>query len=76
LANIRLHKIGPKPQVGLLDYTYKTGKHSLDNIDGFRWIPGAGKVQILEHPVWSPLYQEQIDKQKKEAEEQGIEFNP
>ena len=76
LANIRLHKIGPKPQIGLLDYTYKTGKHSLDNIDGFRWIPGAGKVQILEHPVWSPLYQEQIDKQKKEAEEQGIEFNP
>lgn len=76
LTNIRLHKIGPKPQIGLLDYTYKTGKHSLDNIDGFRWIPGAGKVQILEHPVWSPLYQEQIDKQKKEAEEQGIEFNP
>lgn len=76
LTNIRLHKIGPKPQIGLLDYTYKTGKHSLDNIDGFRWIPGAGKVYILEHPVWSPLYQEQIDKQKKEAEEQGIEFNP
>ena len=69
LANIRLHKIGPKPQVGLLDYTYKNNKHTLDNVDGFRWIPGAGKVQILEHPVWSPLYKEQIDKQKKEAEE-------
>ena len=76
LANIRLHKIGPKPQVGLLDYTYKNNKHTLDNVDGFRWIPGAGKVQILEHPVWSPLYQEQIDKQKKEAEEQGLEFTP
>lgn len=76
LANIRLHKIGPRPQMGLLDYTYKNNKHSLDNIDGFRWIPGAGKVQILEHPVWSPLYQEQIDKQKREAEEQGVEFNP
>ena len=76
LANIRLHKIGPKPQVGLLDYTYKNNKHTLDNVDGFRWIPGAGKVQILEHPVWSPLYKEQIDKQKKEAEEQGLEFTP
>ena len=76
LANIRLHKIGPKPQVGLLDYTYKNNKHTLDNVDGFRWIPGAGKVQILEHPVWSSLYKEQIDKQKKEAEEQGLEFTP
>ena len=76
LANIRLHKIGPRPQVGLLDYTYKNNKHTLDNVDGFRWIPGAGKVQILEHPVWSPLYKEQIDKQKKEAEEQGLEFTP
>ena len=76
LANIRLHKIGPKPQVGLLDYTYKNNKHTLDNVDGFRWIPGAGKVQILEHPVWSPLYKEQIDKQKREAEEQGLEFAP
>lgn len=76
LANIRLHKIGPKPQVGLLDYTYKNNKHTLDNVDGFRWIPGAGKVQILEHPVWSPLYKEQIDKQKREAEEQGLEFTP
>lgn len=76
LANIRLHKIGPKPQVGLLDYTYKNNKHTLDNVDGFRWIPGAGKVQILEHPVWSPLYKEQIEKQKREAEEQGLEFTP
>ena len=76
LANIRLHKIGPKPQVGLLDYTYKNNKHTLDNVDGFRWIPGAGKVQILEHPVWSLLYKEQIEKQKKEAEEQGLEFTP
>ena len=76
LANIRLHKIGPKPQVGLLDYTYKNNKHTLDNVDGFRWIPGAGKVQILEHPVWSPVYKEQMDKQKKEAEEQGLECTP
>ena len=74
LAKIRLHKIGPRPQVGTIDYTYKSNKHSLENIDGFRWILNSGKVQILEHPVWSNLYKEQIEKQKKEAEEQGIDF--
>lgn len=74
LAKIRLHKIGPKPQVGTIDYTYKSNKHSLENIDGFRWLLNSGKVQILEHPVWSDLYKEQIEKQKKEAEEQGIDF--
>lgn len=74
LAKIRLHKIGPRPQVGTIDYTYKSNKHSLENIDGFRWLLNSGKVQILEHPVWSDLYKEQIEKQKKEAEKQGIDF--
>lgn len=74
LAKIRLHKIGPRPQVGTIDYIYKSNKHSLENIDGFRWLLNSGKVQILEHPVWSDLYKEQIEKQKKEAEEQGIDF--
>lgn len=74
LAKIRLHKIGPRPQVGTIDYTYKSNKHSLENINGFRWLLDSGKVQILEHPVWSDLYKEQIEKQKKEAEEQGIDF--
>lgn len=74
LAKIRLHKIGPGPQVGTIDYTYKSNKHSLENINGFRWILNSGKVQILEHPVWSDLYKEQIEKQRKEAEEQGIDF--
>lgn len=74
LAKIRLHKIGPRPQVGTIDYTYKSNKHSLENINGFKWLLNSGKVQILEHPVWSDLYKEQIEKQKKEAEEQGIDF--
>ena len=74
LAKIRLHKIGPRPQVGTIDYTYKSNKHSLENIEGFRWLLNSGKVQILEHPVWSDLYKEQIEKQKREAEEQGIDF--
>lgn len=74
LAKICLHKIGPRPQIGTIDYTYKSNKHSLENINGFRWLLNSGKVQILEHPVWSDLYKEQIKKQKKEAEEQGIDF--
>ena len=74
LAKICLHKIGPRPQVGTIDYTYKSNKHSLENINGFRWLLNSGKVQILEHPVWSDLYKEQIEKQKREAEEQGIDF--
>lgn len=75
LAAIRLHKTGPKIHTGLIDYTYKTGLHKLDNINGFRWIPiNAGKVQILEHPVWSQLYKEDQKKKRELAEEQGIEF--
>lgn len=75
LAAIRLHKIGPKIHTGLVDYTYKTGLHKLDNINGFRWIPmNGGKVQILEHPVWSQLYKEDQKKKRELAEEQGIEF--
>jgi hypothetical protein len=43
----------------LLVYAFKNNKHTFDNINGFRWIPDKnGKVQILEHPVWSDLYKE------------------
>ena len=74
LAAIRLHKTGPKIHTGLIDYTYKTGLHKLDNINGFKWIPiNEGKVQILEHPVWSQLYKEDQKKKRELAEEQGIE---
>lgn len=75
LVEIRVHKRGPRPESGYIDYFYKNNKHTLENIDGFKWIPNSnGKVQILEHPVWSPLYKEQIDKLKQEAEERGEEF--
>jgi hypothetical protein len=64
LAEIRLHKRGPRPESGYIDYYYKNNKHSLDNIDGFKWIPNPnGKVKILEHPVWSDLYKEAMAKQ-------------
>ena len=75
LANIRLKKIGPRPESGYIDYFYKNNKHTQDNIDGFKWIPSInGKVQILEHPVWSDLYKEQMDKLRQEAEERGEKF--
>lgn len=75
LANIRLKKIGPRIEVGYIDYFYKNNKHTQDNIDGFKWIPNnKGKVKILEHPVWSDLYKEQVEKLRQEAEERGEEF--
>ena len=59
LAEIRLHKRGPRPKAGYLDYIYKNSKHTLENIDGFKWTPNSsGKLQILEHPVWTDLYKE------------------
>lgn len=71
LAEIRLHKRGPRPEIGHIDYFYKNGKHSLDNIDGFKWILNPnGKVKILEHPVWSDLYAEQVAKLKEETDEE------
>lgn len=57
LANIRLKKIGPRPEQGYIDYIYKNGKHTFDNVDGIKWTPNKnGKVLILEHPIWSELY--------------------
>lgn len=75
LAAIRLHKIGPRPVSGYIDYFYKNGKHTYENIDGIKWIPHPdGKVKILEHPVWSDLYIEELQKKKLIAEEKGEEF--
>ena len=75
LAEIRLHKRGPRPEAGYIDYYYKNSKHTLENIDGFKWVPNVnGKVKILEHPVWSDLYKENIEKQRILAEEKGEDF--
>ena len=75
LAEIRLHKRGPRPENGYIDYYYKGNKHSIENIDGFKWIPNPnGKVRILEHPVWSDLYMEELQKQKERAEQNGEDF--
>lgn len=53
IAQIRLHKRAPKIESGLLEYTFKGGRHDKEAITGFKWIPNPdGKVQILEHPLW------------------------
>ena len=80
LAEIRLHKRGPRPQKGNLEYIFKTGKQTKENIDGFKWTPNdKSKLQILEHPIWtkefahSPTYQyydqETIGTQYKEMKD-------
>ena len=80
LAEIRLHKRGPRPQRGNLEYIFKTGKQTKENIDGFKWTPNdKSKLQILEHPIWSkefshsptyPYYdQETIGTQYKEMKD-------
>lgn len=75
LAEIRLHKRGPRPEAGYIDYIYKNNKHTLENIDGFKWTPNVnGKVKILEHPVWSDIYKENIERQRILAEDKGEEF--
>ena len=54
LAEIRLHKRGPKPEKGNLEYIFKTGKQTKENIEGFKWTPNVNsKLQILEHPIWT-----------------------
>lgn len=79
MAQIKLHKVGPRPVSGHVDYIYKNGKHTPDNIDGFKWIPHTdGKVQILEHPVWSDEYKRDLKKKQAKAEAKGeaIEMLP
>ncbi len=52
LSNILIHKVGPRPEAGYLEYKFKGTEHDPDNITGFKWIPDKkGKVLILEHPI-------------------------
>lgn len=54
LANIRIHKDSPKPEKGTLEYIFKNGQHSRENITGLRWIKNNnGDIQIIEHPIWT-----------------------
>ena len=59
LAQIKLHKVGPKPEKGYIDYHFKGNKKDFKYLTGFKWIPNTkGPIQLLEHPVWSNLYKE------------------
>lgn len=68
LANIRIHKDSPKPERGTLEYIFKNGQHSKENITGLRWIKNNnGDVQIIEHPIWTQVsYDEEGNELKYE----------
>lgn len=56
LANIRIHKDSPKPERGTLEYIFKNGQHSRENITGLRWVKNnTGDIQIIEHPIWTQV---------------------
>lgn len=68
LANIKIHKDSPKPERGTLEYIFKNGQHSRENITGLRWIKNnSGDVQIIEHPIWTQVsYDEEGNELKYE----------
>lgn len=68
LASIRIHKDSPKPERGTLEYIFKNGQHSRENITGLRWIKNNnGDVQIIEHPIWTQVsYDEEGNELKYE----------
>lgn len=68
LANIRIHKDSPKPEKGTLEYIFKNGQHSRENITGLRWIKNnIGDIQIIEHPIWTQVsYDEEGNELKYE----------
>lgn len=68
LANIRIHKDSPKPERGTLEYIFRNGQHSRENITGLKWIKNNnGDVQIIEHPIWTQVsYDEEGNELKYE----------
>lgn len=68
LASIRIHKDSTKPERGTLEYIFKNGQHSRENITGLRWIKNNnGDVQIIEHPIWTQVsYDEEGNELKYE----------
>ena len=54
ITQIRVLKKCPPIDIGNLEYTFKNGQHSRENITGFQWKPNSnGKIKILEHPIWT-----------------------
>lgn len=75
LTRIRALKLGPIPKAGRLMPIYKNDKCKFNEIDGFRWdLDSSSKLKILEHPIWSDLYREQQNKERKLAEKENRKF--
>ena len=75
LTRIRALKIGPRPKAGRLMPVYKNDKCKFREIEKFNWIPdNSSKLRILEHPIWSDLYIEQQNEERKKALEEGKHF--
>lgn len=73
LANIRIHKDFPKPERGTLEYIFKNGQHSRENITGLRWIKNNnGDVQIIEHPIWTQVSYDEDGNELKYEKMNGL----
>lgn len=73
LANIRIHKDSPKPERGTLEYIFKNGQHSRENITGLRWIKNnSGDVQIIEHPIWTQVSYDEEGNELKYEKMNGV----
>lgn len=54
LTRIRALKQCPPIDRGIIEYLYKDGIHTEQNITGFKWITSkTSNLQILEHPLWT-----------------------
>lgn len=73
LANIRIYKDSPKPERGTLEYIFKNGQHSRENITGLRWIKNNnGDVQIIEHPIWTQVSYDEDGNELKYEKMNGL----
>lgn len=64
LTRIRALKQSPPIERGYIEYRYRDGVHTQQNITGFKWISNQNsKLQILEHPIWTlPPKKDENDK--------------
>lgn len=75
LTRIRALKIGPRPVSGRLMPVYKNDKCKFKEIEKFNWrVDDSSKLKILEHPIWSELYIEQQNEERKKALSEGKHF--
>lgn len=77
LTAIRVTKTAPPVEKGTLSYTYSSPNHTFQNVSGYKWIESpSGKVQILEHPIWTDLYKSQQEMIRQSYQEKGMRYEP